>query len=116
MANIAAKLSMKVMTIAVGIPVGIATRKAVEKAWVAAGPDRPHKAADDGVQWADAISWAALTAVGMVVADLVTRKGASEIYRFVIGSEPPVSVKPKASKKVAKAEPQFPETIAPPSA
>ena len=114
MANIAAKLSMKVMTIAVGIPIGIATRKAVEKVWVAAGPDRPHKTSDDDVQWADAISWAALTAVGMVVADLATRKGAAELYRFFLGTEPPASVKPKASKKVAKAEPQYPEAVAPP--
>ena len=79
MANIAAKLSMKVMTIAVGIPVGIATRKAVEKVWVAAGPDRPRRTSDDGVHWIDAISWAALTAVGMAVADMATRKGASEV-------------------------------------
>ena len=114
MANIAAKLSMKVMTIAVGIPVGIATRKAVERVWVAAGPDRPRRASDDGVQWVDAIGWAALTAIGMVVADMTTRKGASELYRFFIGTEPPASVKPKASKKVAKAEPQFPEAVAPP--
>jgi hypothetical protein len=115
MANIGGKLSMKVLTIAVGIPVGIITRKIVEKAWVAAGPDRPHKANDDGVQWADAIAWAALTAVGMVVADLATRKGAEEVYRTLLGSEPPVAVKSKASKKVAKAEPKYPESIAPPS-
>lgn len=114
MANFGAKLTMKVLTIAVGIPVGIATRKAVEKIWVAAGPDRPRTAADDGVQWADAISWAALTGVGMAVADLATRKGAAEIYRTLLGSRPPAAVKPKASKKVAKAEPAFPAAIAPP--
>lgn len=114
MANIGGKIGMKVLTIAVGIPVGIATRKLVEHAWVAAGPDRPRKASEEGVQWADAIGWAALTAVGMAVADLVTRKGAEEAYRTLLGSEPPV-VKSKASKKVAKAEPKFPESIAPPS-
>jgi hypothetical protein len=114
MANIGGKISMKVLTIAVGIPVGIITRKAVEQIWVAAGPDRPHKADDDGVQWADAIAWAALTAIGMVVADLATRKGAEEVYRTVLGVEPPL-VKAKASKKVAKAEPKYPAAIAPPS-
>jgi hypothetical protein len=115
MANIGGKISLKIMTIAVGIPVGIATRKVVEKVWIAAGPDRPRKTSDDGVQWADAISWAVLTGVGMAVADLVTRKGAAEVYRTLLGSEPSASIKPKASKKVAKAEPKYPEAIAPPS-
>jgi hypothetical protein len=114
MANVAGKISMKVLTIAVGIPVGIVTRKAVERIWVAAGPDRPHQAADAGVQWADAISWAALTAIGMVVADLVTRKGAEEVYRTAFAGEPPPS-KPWASRAVRRADPKFPEAVAPPS-
>jgi hypothetical protein len=115
MADIGAKLGMKVLTIAIGIPIGIAMRKLVEKVWVAAGPDRPRRAEDEGVQWADAIAWAALTGVGMAIADLATRKGAEEVYRTVLGSKPPTSAKPKASKKVAKAEPEFPESVAPPS-
>ena len=89
MANFGAKITMKIMTMAVGIPVGIATRKVVEKIWVAAGPDRPRSASDDGVQWTDAIAWAALTGVGMAIADLATRKGAGEVWRTVIGTEPP---------------------------
>jgi hypothetical protein len=105
-ANIGSKIGMKILTIAVGIPVGIATRKAVEKAWLAAGPDRPHKPSDEGVEWADALAWALVTAVGMVVADLITRKGAEEAYRTLVGSEPPVPAKPKASKKVRKADPE----------
>lgn len=115
MANIGGKITMKLMTIAVGIPVGIAVRKAVERAWVAAGPDRPHEAADAGVQWADAISWAALTAIGMTIADLLTRKGAEEIWRTLIGTEPPAAVKPRASRAVRRAEPKYPEAVAPPS-
>jgi hypothetical protein len=114
MANTGGKISMKVLTIAVGIPVGILTRKLVERVWIAAGPERPRTASESGVQWTDAIAWAALTAVGMTIADLATRKGAEEVYRTLLGSEPPV-VKPKASKKVAKAEPKYPQSIAPPS-
>jgi hypothetical protein len=114
MANIGGKISMRILTIAVGIPVGIATRSVVERVWIAAGPDRPRKATDEGVQWADAIGWAVLTAVGMAVADLVTRKGAEEAYRTLLGSTPPPA-KPKASKKVAKAEPTYPAAVAPPS-
>jgi hypothetical protein len=115
MANVGANISIKILTIAIGIPIGIATRKMVERVWIAAGPDRPRRAEDDDVQWADAIAWAAITGVGMAIADLLTRKGAEEIYRAVVGSTPDATVKPKASKKVAKAEPKFPEAIAPPS-
>jgi hypothetical protein len=114
MANVGAKIAMKIVTISVGIPVGIATRKAIEKLWVAAGPDRPREASEEGVQWADAIAWAAITGIGVAVADLVTRKGAEEVYRTLIGTKPPV-VKSTASRSVRKAEPKFPETIAPPS-
>ena len=115
MANLGGKLTMKVLTVAIGIPIGIASRSAVERVWIAAGPDRPREAKDDGVQWADAIGWAALMGVGMTVADLLTRKSAEEAYRFFLGAKPPVTAKPAASKRVRKAEPKFPEAIAPPS-
>lgn len=111
MANFGAKITMKLMTMAVGIPIGVVTRKAVERIWVAAGPDRPRVATEDGVQWADAIAWAALTGIGMAAADLATRKGASEVWRTLIGTEPPATIKPKASKRVSAAEPKFPEAV-----
>ena len=114
MANLGAKVTMKLLTVAIGIPIGIATKKMVEKVWVAAGPDRPRTAADDGVQWADAIAWAALTAVGMAAADVATRKGAEELYRTLLGKEPPAGVKPKASRRVSSAEPRYPEAVLPP--
>jgi uncharacterized protein DUF4235 len=114
MANFGARVTMKIMTMAIGIPIGIVTRKAVERIWVAAGPDRPRTASDDGVQWTDAIAWAALTGVGMAAADLATRKGASEAWRTLIGTEPPTSIKPKASRRVSAAEPAFPAVAQPP--
>ena len=114
MANFGAKITMKIMTMAVGIPVGIVTRKAVEKIWIAAGPDRPRTADEDGVQWMDAIAWAALTAIGMAAADLVTRKAAGEVWRTLVGTEPPQTIKPKASKRVSAAEPKFPAAVEPP--
>ena len=91
MANLGGKLTMKVLTVAIGIPIGIASRSAVERVWIAAGPDRPREAKDDGVQWADAIGWAALMGVGMTVADLLTRKSAEEAYRFFLGAKPGIA-------------------------
>jgi hypothetical protein len=114
MSNTGGKIGMKLLTVVVGIPIGIATRKVVEKVWIAAGPDRPHEAKDEGFQWADAISWAALTGMGMALADLLARKGAEEIWRTVVGSRPPVTPRPTASKRVRKAEPRSPGAISPP--
>ena len=114
MANFGSKVTMKLVTMAIGIPIGIVTKNVIEKIWVAAGADRPRTAADDGVQWADAIAWAALTGIGMAVADLATRKGAAEVYRTLLGKEPPATIKPKAYKRVAAAAPEFPETVEPP--
>jgi hypothetical protein len=115
MAHFGAKIVMKIMTIGVGIPVGIASRKFVEKVWVATGPDRPYKTKHEGVQWMDAISWAALTAVTMAAADLINRKGAEEVYYTLIGEKPPVTARPHASRQVRRAKPRFPETVAPPA-
>lgn len=97
-----AKLGLKLMTAMIGIPVGIATKKAVERAWLAARPeDPPRKPSEAGVRWVDALGWAALSAVGVVVADLISRRGAEATYRALTGSEPPP---PKPAKQL-KTEP-----------
>ena len=104
MANPAGRITMKLMSVAVGIPVGIVTKKLVEQAWATARPaDAPRKASEPGVRWGDAITWAALSAVGVVVADLVTRRGAEEVWRTLIGTEPPPPKTTKAEKKLEKA-------------
>ena len=85
-----AKLGIKLMSTFIGIPVGIMTKKVVERTWIAARPeDPPRKPSDEGVRWGDAIAWAALSAAGIVVADLVTRRSAQAAYRAITGNEPP---------------------------
>jgi hypothetical protein len=105
MANGAARLVMKGFSIAVGIPVGIATKRLVDEVWSMARPSNPpRKPNETGVIWRDAISWAALSAVGIVVADLVTRKGAEEVWRTLLGTEPPEPKDTKAQRKLAAAQ------------
>jgi hypothetical protein len=105
MANIVGKLGMKVTTIIVGIPVGIATKKAIEHAWAALRPnDPPRKPNETGVRWGDAISWAALSAAGVVAADLITRRGAESAWRAIMGTEPPAAKTSKAQKKLEAAQ------------
>jgi hypothetical protein len=105
MANVAGRLTMKIMTVVVSIPVGIATKKAVDKLWATARPaDAPRKPGERGVKWADAVGWAALSAAGIVVTNLVARKGAEELWRTVVGGEPPPRSLTKDEKKQAKRE------------
>jgi uncharacterized protein DUF4235 len=99
-----AKIGMKLMSIVIGIPVGIATKKVVERTWVAVRPDDPpRKPTEADVHWSDAVSWAALSAVGIVLAELITRRSSEVAYRTLTGSEPPAAKPGKAAKKLQKA-------------
>lgn len=100
-----ARIGIKIIGVAIGIPVSIASRKLVERAWVMARPDDPpHKPTEEGVRWADAIAWGAMSAVGVVVADLVTRAGAAATYKAITGNQPPPPKPGKSEKKQLKKE------------
>jgi hypothetical protein len=95
-----AKVGIKLMTVVIGIPVGIATRKLVERTWRSFRPDSPApNAAATGVKWSDAIGYAALTAAGLAVTDLVARRGAAVAYEAITGNHPPPGKEPKAARK-----------------
>jgi hypothetical protein len=106
MANFAGKMGMRLLTVVIGMPIGIVARKAVEKTWEAARPydPPPKKVKESTVNWGDAVAWGVLSATGMVIADLVTRKSAESTYRVLTGNEPPPA-KTKASRKVKRAKP-----------
>jgi hypothetical protein len=96
MANPAGKIGFKLVTIAVSIPVGILARKGVQKIWREVRPqDPPTSPAEPGVSWADALGWAALSAAGIAAAELITLKGAAEVWRVLTGTEPPVKHEPE---------------------
>jgi Protein of unknown function (DUF4235) len=106
-----AKIGMRVMSIVIGIPVGMATRKVVERAWVAARPaDPPRRPTEGGVRWADAVGWAALSATGIVIADLLTRRSAEMAYQAITGNPPPPPKPAKGSKKLQQAAEKSPAT------
>lgn len=97
-------ITMKLISVVIGIPVGIMSKKAVEKAWVAARPeDPPRKPTQRDVNWGDAIGWAALSGAGVVVAQLITRRGAEAAFRTITGNEPPPPKPTKAEKKAQQA-------------
>jgi hypothetical protein len=105
MANIAGRVAMKVMTVVLGIPVGIVTKKVVEKAWDATHPDDPPRRPNEaGVHWRDALAWGALSAAGVVAADLITRRSAESAWRVLIGTEPPPPKTTRAEKNLEQAQ------------
>jgi hypothetical protein len=87
---VGAKIGMKLISVAIGIPVGIASKKLVEHAWLAVRPeDPPRKPSEPDVRWKDALGWAALSAAGVVIAQLITQSSAKATYKALTGSEPP---------------------------
>jgi hypothetical protein len=94
------KIGIKLIGIVIGIPVSIATRKVVEKTWAAARPDAPPRSPSDrDVRWVDAIAWATLSAAGVVVADLLSKRGAEAAFKAITGNEPPPPKPAKSEKK-----------------
>jgi hypothetical protein len=103
-ANAASKLTMKILTVVIGIPVGKATKRAIDKTWARTGGDESSRNPKHArARWTDAIGWAALSAAGVAVAQLATRKGAEQTYRAITGLQPPPPPPTKAEKKAAKA-------------
>ena len=91
------------MTIAVGIPVGIAAKKTIEKAWTTVRPGNPPRMArDPDASWGDALAWAALSGLGVAIAQLVTTKSAASLWRRLVGAEPPIKAIEPAPKEEAQ--------------
>ena len=80
---------MRVLTIVIAVPVGVLSRRAVIRGWVAAHRNTAAEGPLYGAaRWFDAIGWAILRSAGVVIIQLVSRKGAETTYRVVLGSQP----------------------------
>ena len=103
MAHTVSRFGVKLLTVAVGIPVGILTKKLVEKTWAALGPQEPpHTEAQSRNRVAEAAGYAALTAAATVVARTVSRRGGEKAWQAITGLEPPPPPLSKDEKKAAK--------------
>jgi hypothetical protein len=91
MAGTGSRLGMKLLSTAIGIPVGIAMKRIVERTWTAARPDDPPRKAKD-------------SRAGVAAAQLVTRRAAEASFRGITGTEPPPPKPTKAEKKALKKE------------
>jgi hypothetical protein len=99
------KIAIKGISLVIGIPVGIVTKKAVERAWLAARPeDPPRKPSEPDVRWTDALGWAAVSAVGIVLAELITQTSAKAAFKAITGNEPPADPVKDEDEKPKKAK------------
>jgi hypothetical protein len=90
MANVRNILGWRVLTYAISVPAGIATRRAVARAWTTLGPGNPPRSpSDPNATWKEAIVWTTISAVGVAVAEHATTRGAALIWRNLIGGDPP---------------------------
>jgi hypothetical protein len=105
MANALGKVTMRILTTVIAIPVGRATTKAVNGVWAATkGTESTRDPKSASARWADALGWAALSATSMTLAKLLTRKGAEHSYRAIMGTQPPPPDPTKSEKKALKAQ------------
>jgi len=90
MAKARSIVGWRILTYAISIPAGIATRRAVARVWTTIGPGNPPRSpSDPNATLREAIVWTTISAVGVAVAENVTTRGAALIWRNLIGGEPP---------------------------
>ena len=94
------KTGVKVLTTVMAIPLGIASRKLVTRVWHVARPEDPaREAATTDRKWGDVIGYAALSAAGLVVADLLARRSAEVTYEAITGNSAAPTAKPNRTAK-----------------
>ena len=99
------KVSWKVTTVVISVPVWFAVRKGLDKAWHKARPHKPPRHPDDpDVTWQDALAWGALSGLATAAARVATTKGAAKAWRTFTGSEPPPKFEKLQAEEAARDE------------
>lgn len=84
------KTVWKAVTIGAGVLAGVVMRKALNAGWrKAKHHDPPTDPYQPATSWAEALSWAAASGVGIGVARLVAARGAAAGWQKAMGAPPP---------------------------
>jgi Protein of unknown function (DUF4235) len=84
------KYGWKAVTAGVGALTGLLTQRVLEVIWKALrGSTPPKVAADRRSSWADALSWAVATGVGVGVARLLAMRSAAALWEAAVHEPPP---------------------------
>jgi Protein of unknown function (DUF4235) len=83
-------LTWKLLGTAFAAGTGIAVRKGTDLAWYAVrGNTPPKNPALPGVNWGEALAWAAVSGIAVAAGRLVAARGAAEVYQRLTGKLPP---------------------------
>jgi len=84
------KYGWKAVTVGLGALSGLVTQRVLEVIWKALrGSTPPKVAADRRASWADALSWAVATGIGVGVARLLALRSASALWEAAVHEPPP---------------------------
>ncbi len=84
------KYGWKAVTVGLGALTGLVTQRALEAMWkVLRGSTPPKVAADRRSSWADALSWAVATGIGVGVARLLALRSAAVLWEAAVHEPPP---------------------------
>lgn len=87
---VAKKHAWKAFTIGLGGLTGLVTNRVLEVMWKALRGSAPPKvAADRRSSWAEALSWAVATGVGVGVARLLAVRSAAALWETAVHEPPP---------------------------
>ena len=88
--SFAKKYGWKTLTLGLGALTGLVTQRVLEVIWKALrGSTPPKVAADRRSSWADAMSWAVATGVGVGVARLLALRSAAVLWEAAVHEPPP---------------------------
>lgn len=95
--SFAKKYGWKGLTVGLGALTGLVTQRVLEVIWKGLrGSTPPKVAADRSSSWADAVSWAVATGVGVGVARLLALRSAAVLWEAAV-HEPPPELGPDSS-------------------
>jgi hypothetical protein len=84
------KYGWKAVTVGLGALTGVVTQRGLEVIWKALRGSAPPKVtADRRSSWADALSWAVATGVGVGVARLLALRSAAVLWEAAVHEPPP---------------------------
>ncbi len=88
--SFAKKYGWKAVTVGLGALTGLVTQRVLEVIWKGLRGSTPPKVAGDRrSSWADALSWAVATGVGVGVARLLAMRSAAALWEAAVHEPPP---------------------------
>ncbi|MBI1759031.1 MAG: DUF4235 domain-containing protein [Actinobacteria bacterium] len=101
------KLIYRTLTLAFAIPIGVVSRRALDRAWRGTqGGDPPHDPQSPNARFTDVLAWAGLSALAVASARFLASRGAAVAYRALTGRTAPGYAEPATRELPPAASPR----------